>query len=194
MKKGWVNMKDDKEVVKILIDDIEVEGTASRSSGDYSVEIIKPYCNLFGGCHIPYFARGLYTYEGDYGDASIRATLEELHTLGKFLDIEMKNLKEKIKYYNDSVTKLSSKMMGEQEFNIKRIALKKRLRDGEIDNKEYQKAFTPLRKEYEELDSKIHAQRRAFFEENFPMVVPISTDEHVMDIIEGKIRITNSCS
>jgi hypothetical protein len=194
MKKGWVNMKDDKEVVKILIDNIEVEGTASRSSGDYSVEIIKPYCTLFGGCHIPYFARGLYTYEGDYGDASIRATLEELYTLGKFLDIEMENLKEKIKYCNDSVTTLTSEMMGEQEFNIKRIALKKRLRDGEINSKEYQKAFTPLRKEYEELDSKIHEQRYSFFNKNFPMVVPISSHEHIMDIIEGKISITNSFS
>jgi len=184
----------EEEVVKILIDDIEVEGRASRSSGNYGVAIIKPYCNLSGGCHIPGFARAHYSYEGDYGDASIRATLEELYTLGKFLDREMKNLKEKLKYYNDSVTKLSSGMMSEQEFNIRRIALKKRLKDGEINSKEYQKAFTPLRKEYEELDSKIHAQRRAFFEENFPMVVPISTDEHVMDIIEGKISITNRCS
>jgi len=51
-----------------------------------------------------------------------------------------------------------------------------------------------LRKEYEELGLKIHDQRRSFFKENFPMVVPISTDEHVIDIIEGKISITNSCS
>ena len=187
-------MKED-EVVKILIDDIEVEGIVThRSSGDYGVIIIKPFCNLSGGCHISYFARGLYTYEGAYGDASIRATLKEVYTLGKFLAREMKNLKEEIKYYNDIVTKLSSEMMGEQEFNIKRIALKKRLKDGEINSKEYQKAFTPLRKEYEELGLKIHDQRRSFFKENFPMVVPISTDEHVIDIIEGKISITNSCS
>jgi hypothetical protein len=187
-------MKED-EVVKILIDDIEVEGIVThRSSGDYGVIIIKPFCNLSGGCHIPYFARGLYNYEGEYGDASIKATLKELYTMGKFLDREMKNLKEEIKYYNDSVTKLTSEMMGEQEFNIKRIALKKRLKDGEISSKEYQKAFTPLRKEYEELDSKIHEQRRSFVEKNFPMTIPIGTDEHVIDIIEGKISITNSCS
>ena len=193
MKKGWVNMNED-EVVKILIDDIEIEGTASRLSGDYGVTIIKPYCNLSGGCHIPYFARGLYTYEGDYGDASIRETLKELYTLGKFLAREVKNLKEKLKYYNGNITKLSSKMMSEQEFKLKRIDLKKRLRDGEIDNKEYQKAFTPLSKEYEELDSKIHAQRSSFFEENFPMVVPISTGQQVLDIIEGKESLTNRYS
>ena len=187
-------MNDKEEVVKILIGDIEVEGIAYRSLNQYSVGITKPYCNLYGACHIPCFLRGCYTYEGDYGDASIRATLKELYTLGKFLAREMKNLKEEIKYYNDIVTKLSSEMMGEQEFNIKRIALKKRLKDGEINSKEYQKAFTPLRKEYEELGLKIHDQRRSFFKENFPMVVPISTDEHVIDIIEGKISITNSCS
>ena len=187
-------MKADKEVVKILIDDIEIEGTASRLSGDYGVTIIKPYCNLSGECHIPYFARGLYTYEGDYGDASIRETLKELYTLGKFLAREVKNLKEKLKYYNGNITKLSSKLMSEQEFKLKRIDLKKRLRDGEIDNKEYQKTLTPLRKEYEELDSKISDQRWSFFEENFPMVVPISTGQQVLDIIEGKISITNSCS
>ena len=184
----------EEEVVKILIDDIEVEGRASRSSGNYGVAIIKPYCNLSGGCHIPGFARAHYSYEGDYGDASIRATLKEVYTLGKFLAREMKNLKEEIKYYNDIVTKLSSEMMGEQEFNIKRIALKKRLKDGEITSKEYQKAFTPLRKEYEELGSKIHEQRYSFFKKNFPMIVPISNHEHVMDIIEGKISLTNSCS
>ena len=186
-------MKED-EVVKILIDDIEVEGRASRSLNQYGVTITKPYCNLSGACYIPGFARGLYTYEGEYGDASIKATLKELYTMGKFLDREMKNLKEKIKYYNDSVTKLSSEMMGEQEFNIKRIALKKRLKNGEINSKEYQKSFTPLRKEYEELDSKIREQRWSFFEENFPMVVPIGTDEHVLDIIEGRISITNRSS
>jgi len=186
-------MKED-EVVKILIEDIEVEGRSSRSLGDYGVAITKPYCNLFGGCHIPYFARGLYTYEGDYGDASIRETLKELYTLGKFLAREVKNLKEKLKYYNGNITKLSSKMMSEQEFKLKRIDLKKRLRDGEIDNKEYQKAFTPLSKEYEELDSKIHAQRSSFFEENFPMVVPISTGQQVLDIIEGKESLTNRYS
>ena len=193
MKKGWINMEED-EVVKILIDDIEVEGRASRSSGDYGVAITKPYCNLYGACHIPCFLRGCYTYEGDYGDASIRATLKEVYTLGKFLAREMKNLKEEIKYYNDIVTKLSSEMIGEQEFNIKRLALKKRLKDGEITSKEYQKAFTPLRKEYEALGSKIHEQRYSFFKKNFPMIVPISNHEHVMDIIEGKISLTNSCS
>ena len=187
-------MKADKEVVKILIDDIEIEGTASRLSGDYGVTIIKPYCNLSGECHIPYFARGLYTYEGDYGDASIRETLKELYTLGKFLAREVKNLKEKLKYYNGNITKLSSKMMSEQEFKLKRIDLKKRLRDGEIDNKEYQKTLTPLRKEYEELDSKISDQRWSFFEENFPMVVPISTGQQVLDIIEGKESLTNHYS
>jgi hypothetical protein len=193
MKKGWINMKED-EVVKILIEDIEVEGRSSRSLGDYGVAITKPYCNLFGGCHIPYFARGLYNYEGEYGDASIKATLKELYTMGKFLTKEMKSLKEKIKYYNDIDTKLSSEMIGEQEFNIKRLALKKRLKDGEITSKEYQKAFTPLRKEYEALGSKIHEQRYSFFKKNFPMIVPISNHEHVMDIIEGKISLTNSCS
>ena len=187
-------MKADKEVVKILIDDIEIEGTASRLSGDYGVTIIKPYCNLSGECHIPYFARGLYTYEGDYGDASIRETLKELYTLGKFLVREMKNFKEKLKYYNGIITKLSSEMMDEQEFKLKRIDLKKRLRDGEIDNKEYQKALSPLRKEYEELDSKIFDQRWSFFEENFPMVVPISTGQQVLDIIEGKESLTNRYS
>ena len=186
-------MKED-EVVKILIEDIEVEGRSSRSLGDYGVAITKPYCNLFGGCHIPYFARGLYNYEGEYGDASIKATLKELYTMGKFLTKEMKSLKEKIKYYNDIDTKLSSEMIGEQEFNIKRLALKKRLKDGEITSKEYQKAFTPLRKEYEALGSKIHEQRYSFFKKNFPMIVPISNHEHVMDIIEGKISLTNSCS
>jgi hypothetical protein len=160
-------MNDKKEVVKILIDDIEVEGTASRSSGDYGVTITKPYCNLYGGCHIPYFARGLYTYEGEYGDASIRATLEELYTMGTFLDIEMKNLKEKLKYYNGIITKLSSEMMDEQEFKLKRIDLKKRLRDGEIDNKEYQETLTPLRKEYEELDSKILIKGGLFLKKTF---------------------------
>jgi hypothetical protein len=193
MKKGWVNMNED-EVVKILIDDIEIEGTASRLSGDYGVTIIKPYCNLSGGCHIPYFARGLYTYEGDYGDASIRETLKELYTLGKFLAREMKNLKEKLKYYNGIMTKLSSEMMDEQGFKLKRIDLKKRLRDGEIDNKEYQKTLTPLRKEYEELGSKISDQKWSFFEENFPMVVPIGTGQQVLDIIEGKENLTNRCT
>jgi len=125
-----------KDVVKILIDDIEVEGIVThRSAGDYGVVITKPFCNLTGGSHVPYFARSHCSFEGDYGDASIRATLKKLYTLGKYLAREMKNLKEKVKDYNEIITKLSSEMINEQDFKIKRISLKKRLRDGEIDNK-----------------------------------------------------------
>jgi len=176
-----------KKIVKMLIDNTEIEGIVSHCcSCDFTIKIIKPFQNISSGSHIPYFARGHMTFESEYGDKSILQTLQYLYILGKYLDKEMNNLKEKLNYFNDIIAKFSSEMINKDEYKIKRIELRKRLRDGKIKNTEYQKLLTPFRKESEQLELKIWEQMDSFFEENFSMVVPIDTREEVMDIIKCK--------
>jgi len=182
---------DDKKIVKMLIDDIEVEGIVShRCSCDFTIKIIKPFQNISRGSHIPCFSRAHMTFDGDYGDKIILETLRCLYTLGKYLTKEMNNLKEKLNYFTDIIAKLSLEMATKDKFKIKRIELRKRLRNSEIDNKEYQKLLTPFRKESEQLEIKIFLQMDSFFEKNFPMIVPIGTREEVIDIIKGKKRVS----
>ena len=179
-------MNDDKRV-RTLIDNIEVEGLVTyRSSYDYRIKIIKPFQNISGGLHIACFARENATFKGVHGDECILSTLEELYALGKYIAKEMNTLKEELGHYNEIVAKFSSELINENGRKIKQIELRKRLRKGEIDNKEYLKSLSAFRKESKELQSKIWEQKDLFFEKNFPMIVSVGTDTEVMDIIAAK--------
>jgi uncharacterized membrane protein len=174
------------EVVKLLINGIEVEGIVIRTLYDFNIKIVKPYKNLSGGLHIPHFAREHMSFKGEYGDKRIRDLLKELYILGKYLEDEMEHLKEKINYIDDNCADSSLEMIDENTFKTKRITLKERLRSGEIDNKEYQKLLTQLRKKYKLWEQKNRELMDSFFEENFPMVVPVETRKEVINIIKGK--------
>ena len=69
--------------VKIVINNNEVEGVVThRSQFDFFVTITKPFQNISGGAHIPFFARR-YTFDGAYGDGRILETLRGLYQRGK---------------------------------------------------------------------------------------------------------------
>jgi hypothetical protein len=63
------------------------------------------------------------------------------------------------------------------------------LKNGDIDDKEYQNKLHPLRKKLKQFDSAAQASMNEFFEQ-FPMVVPVGTREEVLDIIDGKKSLT----
>jgi hypothetical protein len=76
-------------------------------------------------------------------------------------------------------------------FKSKRLKLRKLLRSGEIDNIEYQKRLTTIRKAYEKFELKKNQIWRRFFEEHFPMVVPADTRNDVLRIFENNIHKTD---
>ena len=67
--------------------------------------------------------------------------------------------------------------------------MRKRLRNGEIDNIKYQRSLILLRRESKELKRKVPQLTDDFFEENFPMIIPMGTQKDVMNIIRGKKKL-----
>lgn len=174
------------DIVKMSIDGVEVEGLISfRTDYCFNVQITKPFQNISGGCDISYFARGHRTYKGEYGKQRILEELKELYILGKFLFKNKKKLQEKTGQLNINISQLSAGMIDDKQYKIHRIALRKRLRSGEIYNKKYQKLLIPIRKESEQLEQNIWQLTDTFFEENFPMIVPIGMRDEVLAIING---------
>jgi len=93
------------ETVKLVVDGIEVGGIVlQKSESDFEIAITKPYQNLTTGSHIPYFARDVLSFKGEYGDDSIKATLRYLYELGKHLAEKMELLKNKLADYDDQVS------------------------------------------------------------------------------------------
>ena len=181
-------MNNDKPI-KILIGNIDVEGkTTHRSNRDMGIKIIRPFQNISTGLHIPYFSDK--SFNGDYGDERAKDLLKKLYIIGDYLDTNIDNLKEKLKPVKNIIAQLSLEMINGDEFYRKRIELRKRLRSGEIDNKEYQKKLTPYRKEKEQLELEISQHVDAFFEENFPMTVSFGSQKQILEIIEGKKKLT----
>lgn len=174
------------EVVEICIDGVQVEGRVThRTSADFRVEIVKPYCNLSGGSHIPYFARSRKSFAGEYGDEKIKEELQELYTLGNHLEKEIDSLRLKATTLDAALERVASEMMTDEEIRRKTAESRKQLRKGEIGNKEHQAAVTALREEQEKPESEISMLKDSFFSENFPMVVPGDTQEKILAILRG---------
>lgn len=175
-----------KSNIEIKIEDTTVKGIIThRSSCGFLVKIIEPYQNISCGSHIPYFAREHITFDGEYGDERIIETLGFLYSIGKYLDKEMDNLKTKFVQMNDKIQELTAIMITDEKFKIKREELRKRLKAKEMNNIEYQKKLTPIRKDRETLELKIWELQDKYFEDNYPMTIPVGTREELLDIING---------
>ena len=178
-------MKNDK-IVKTVIDGTEVEGIITHwSSSDIGVRIYKPYQNISGDCHIPCFARSFHSFDGDDGDYEAKRILEDLFRMGKYLDDNLGNLKEKLVCAKDRINALVAQKMDLDKFHEEKRQLKIRFKKGDRDNKQYQTQLHALKKELAQFEAASWTCMKSFFEQ-FPMVVPVGTREEVLDIIEGK--------
>jgi len=182
-------MNNDK-TVKTVIDGTEVEGIITHRSSRYiGIRIEKPYQNISGGCSIPYFMISLGSFDGDDGDREAKRILEELFSMGKYLDKNLGNLKEKLTCVKDRINSLAAQMMDLDKFHEEKRQLKIRFKKGDIDNKEYGQKLRALKKELAQFEAASRTCMNPFFEQ-FPVVVPVGTREEVLDIIEGKKSLT----
>ncbi len=174
--------------IKITINGQEVEGEITyRCASDITVKITKPYQDVSRGLHIPYFARPYASFDSDFGNKTAKDLLECIYHLCIFIFENLDALTEEYLQIKKQIRYLEAKSISELTFKSKRLHFRKLLRSGNIDNKEYQKQLTPIRKEYEKFELKKSLIWRRFFEEQFPMVVPIGTKNEVLKILEKSI-------
>lgn len=172
------------DAIRVSIGGVEVSGVVRRYPYDFTVTIKEPYRNLTSGLHIPYFARGHLSFDGEYGNTRILQILEELYALGKYLEKEKDRLQAIIRGYegvgDGSPLEAAVGIEGQKK------ELKKRLRKGEITSREYQEYLSPLHQGVEKCEQKAWAKLDSFFEDHFPMLVPAGTRENVVAILKGK--------
>ena len=149
----------DKEVITILIDNIKVKGEVLwHQSYDFQIKIISPFYNISGGGHIAHIVRKDMNYDGEQGVERMRRELNDIYALGVYLEQEMKGLKENWASYEEKISGLESEVMNEDEFRKIKIQARKRLRDGEIEQREYQQLLMQRRKETDSITAE-HSNR-----------------------------------
>jgi len=169
--------------LKIYIDGIYVEGTILRSTGEISVQITQPYQHISDGSHIPCFARGHISFDGERGDKVAKSLLKGLYSIGCYLDSEMSSIRRELDETKDHISQLPLKFNNEQ-FTEEKRKLKKSFKLGEFDSKAYQQQLKLLKKRLEEYNQTVSEMMDSFFKKSFPMCIPYGTTEQVLDIIE----------
>jgi len=171
------------------IDGQQVEGEIThRSASDISVKITHPHQDVSRGLHIPYFARPYASFDSDYGDKTAKDLLKSIYRICTFLYKNMDSLVDEYLKFKKRVKFLEAKRVSEYVFKSRRIQLRKKLKSSEIDNLEYQKRLAPIRKEYKKFERKKNLIWNGFFEEHFPMIVPVTTRKDILRIFEKNIR------
>ena len=178
--------------IQIKIDGQKVEGEITyRCASEITVKITKPYQDVSRGLHIPYFARLHATFDSDFGDKTAKNLLGSIYRICTFTFENFDSLSAQYLQIKKRIKHLEARNISEWVFKSKRLKLRKLLRSGKIDNIEYQQQLTGIRKAYEEFELKKNQIWYGFFEEYFPMIVPVNTKDDILRIIEKNIRAAN---
>ena len=178
--------------IKIIIDGQEVEGEiVQRSASDINVQITEPYKDVSRGLHIPYFARPCNSFDTELGDKTAKDLLKSIYHLCKYISENLDSICSQFLQIKKSIELLEAENITERVFKSKRFQLRKLLKSGQIDNVEYQKRLTPIRKADEKFELEKNLIWNLFFEEHFPMIVPAETRNDVLSILENNVRTTD---
>ena len=99
--------------------------------------------------------------------------------------MEMFMIRGKLNHAKDNIRQLPLQFSTE-DFNQKRMELKKLLKQKKLDSKIYQMKLGILRKRAEKYNYQTDEIMGNFFEDSFPMTIPYGMRSNVIGIIEGK--------
>lgn len=171
-----------KNTISINIDGVTVIGLYEKSRCELDVYITGPFHWLTGGSHIPYFARGKFNFEGEYGDSRAKDILAKLYRLGCFLRDHLEDLQAEYIKIKEIQTALGQGVRA-SDFSHDKAELRCRLRSGEMDPVTYQKLYTTLRKARDASAQEIRQTEDIFFKQFFPMNIPYDTRTQVLEIL-----------
>ncbi len=177
--------------IRIKIDGQKVEGEIThRSAHDISVKITKPYQGVSRGMHLPHFTASHKRFDRSFGDKIAKDLLRNIYHLCKFVFENMDSLTDRFLRTKKRIKFLELQGVSEWVYKCRSLQLRKLLKEGSIDNHEYQKRLISLRKAYGKFEHKKNMTWNGFFDEYFPMIVPVNTRADVLRILEKKIRPT----
>ena len=174
------------KVISTQCDGIDVEGHVYGNSYDITVEIIKPYRNLTAGLHIMMQLRGHQSFDGNYGELRATALLHRLYNLGEYLSRKLPMLKTKLEEHRQQVINVSEGRFTQDEFRRRRRVLRKMLRRGDVTNIQYQRWIAQMREDVDGCERRIWKLEDQFFKAYFPMEVPSSIRQSVIDMLDGR--------
>jgi len=178
--------------IQMTIDRQKIEGEIThRSASDITVLITKPYKDVSRGLHIPYFARCHHSFDTEPVDETAKDLLKSIYYLCKYISDNFDSLIAQYLQIKKTLELLEVENISEKVFKSKRIELRKLLRSKQIDNVQYQKRLIAIRKEYEQLETRKSLIWSEFFEEYFPMIVPVGTRDDVLRVLGNNIRPAN---
>ena len=181
--------------IQIIVDGQRVEGEIThRSASDINVKITRPYPDVSRGLHIPYFATSQKCFDSDFGDKTAKDLLESIYRLCTFTFENLDSLTAQYLKIRKRIKYLEAKHVSEWVFKSRRLKLRRLLKREKIDCIEYQKRLAPLRKAYKKFELKKALVWSRFFEEFFPMIIPLTTRKDIIRIIEKNIRAEDKAS
>ena len=180
------------EKIQITVDGQKVEGEITyRCASDICVKITKPYQDVSRGLHIPYSSRPHASFDSDLGDKIAKDLLESIYHICKLTFENLDSLTAQYLQIEKRIKHLEARNISEWVFKSKRLQLRKLLRSGKINNIEYQKRLTAIRKAYKKFESKKIMIWDGFFHEYFPMTVPAGTRDEILRIFVNNTRTTS---
>jgi hypothetical protein len=172
--------------IYVSVRDLAVEGHATGSSHDLNVEIRKPYQNLSLGLHIPYFAMRVNSFFGPYGYKRSEHLLEQLYQIAEYVNRKQDMLQAQLAQLRLKIASATKGRLTIEDFRKQRLELRKQLREGAIDNVEYQRGIGSMRKEVESWETHIWKLEEQFWEGYFQTVISMSCRESIIDVLDGR--------
>ena len=177
--------------IETIIDGQKVEGEITHcSASEIIVKITQPYQNVSRGLHFPHFVRSHMRFDSDLGGKIAKDLLESIYHLCSFIFENMDSLTAQYLKIQKRIKYLEAKDVSDYVFKSRRLELRKSLKNGRVNNIEYQKRLAAIRREHEKFELKKRMIWSVFFED-FPMIVPVGTRKDILRIFENNVRETN---
>lgn len=172
--------------IHVLVGDQAVDGQVSGNSRDLSVEIRKPYQNLSLGLHIPYFAMGVSSYFGPYGYERSKDLLEQLYRIAEYVERKQDILRVQLAQSRSEIATATKGRLTMTSFRKARLKLRKQLKEGVIDNIEFQRRIGRMRREAEGWQTRAWELEEQFWDGHFQTVINMSIRDSIIDILDGR--------
>lgn len=172
--------------ITIDIDGTEVVGEILlRTASDLMVEIVEPYTDLTTSLHIMTLARQPHGrhdgFLGEYGIQRAEQMLRALYEAGKAIH-EDASIVDLFKPYYERARQIE---MTHEEYRQRRLELRQRLRNHEIDNNRHSLLAKDLREEQGRRNFEADKVRDEFVDAHVPSARCITIRDRVWEVLTG---------